>query len=253
MSERTSLEISLATLRGVAAFHVLGAGDEARAPFSAPARSSPTFRRIRCGVSPAAGARICAHPAGGVRRGTCHRGSCRCARLANRAIRCCARRQHRAWTRLHAAGPPARVPRIARARAARTSRPTRALSSGATSPTRRSRSSQLLSLPLAHLGLIGQARDRLRAGVRASPPAGAADGTDGGDLVRRAAAGPSWRRGRRGRDSRMKCAHSSTSSHSPRAGRRVAGSAAGQMPVRETHSRASADSRRLRREHGASG
>ena len=56
-----------------------------------------------------------------------------------------------------------------------------------------------LSLQLTHLGLIGQARERLAAGLRASPPAGTTDGADGRDLVRRAVPNSSWRRGRRGK------------------------------------------------------
>ena len=73
--ERTSLEIALATLRGVSAFHLLGAGDEARSAYQRGSSLLADVPRHRDARLAPARARFPAQPARGVRGGACHCGS----------------------------------------------------------------------------------------------------------------------------------------------------------------------------------
>ena len=197
--ERTSLEISLATLRGVSAFHVLGAGDEAKIALQracslladVPAHTMRGLALHGLGFLLTVRGEFADALAAADRADA--------LAVADRRFVSSACRLHRARTRLHAPGPAGRRPRIAGARAPG-HRGRRGIFR-APLHRRPMRHSPRNAQPAARASWPRKAGARLpAAGVRASPPHGAADGTVGGPLVRCSVAGPSRGRGPGGRD-----------------------------------------------------
>ena len=197
--ERTSLEISLATLRGVSAFHVLGAGDEAKIAL-----------QRACSLL----ADDPAHPMRGLPlhglgflltvRGefagalaTADRAEALASQTADPFLPLAAGTV-RGHVYMHAGRPGAARESLERAlpdiEAAEASFERRYIADPCVTLL------AMLSLPLAHLGLIRQARDCLQRAYARARRIGAADGTVGGPLVRCSAAGPSRGRGPGGRD-----------------------------------------------------
>ena len=118
-TERDELELALATLRGVSAFHVLGVGSEAKSAFERAYSllrglpQHPMRRRL------AARVRIRPLSARGVCRGACGGGTSRGARVGDGRSPPRARGLHRAWRSAPASGPIACRPHMDRARARR--------------------------------------------------------------------------------------------------------------------------------------
>ena len=87
-ARRTSLEIALATLRGVAAFHMLGVGDEATEGLHARALAAHRCSAASDAGPAAARGRTAVEPARRVRRGPCDGRFGGRSRSRRRAIRC---------------------------------------------------------------------------------------------------------------------------------------------------------------------